>query len=113
MHAAVVEVRAVAGASAIPEAKRRPSAKANPSGAFAAEEGVESHKNTVDPVSGRVHWTFRSGRAPYSASVSSSSSFIRCCIWAFRRARMDECIWLTRDSERASVAPISFMVMAS
>jgi hypothetical protein len=41
------------------------------------------------------------------------TSFCRCCICALRRARIDECIWLTRDSERSSVRPISFMVISS
>ena len=48
-----------------------------------------------------------------AAQSTGSSSFSRCCIWLLRRARMEECIWLTRDSERSSVAPISFMVMPS
>jgi hypothetical protein len=32
---------------------------------------------------------------------------------ARRRSRMAECIWLTRDSERSRVAPISFIVISS
>ena len=33
--------------------------------------------------------------------------------WSFRRATMPECIWLTRDSERPRVFPISFIVSSS
>ena len=44
---------------------------------------------------------------------SNQNSFSRCCICAFRRARIEECIWLTRLSERSSVRPISFMVISS
>ena len=52
------------------------------------------------------------GRARRGQSTSSNSRS-RCCICALRRARMLLCIWLTRDSERSSVAPISFMVICS
>jgi len=33
--------------------------------------------------------------------------------WYCRRCRIELCIWLTRLSERSSVAPISFMVSCS
>ena len=41
------------------------------------------------------------------------NSFLRVFIWAFRRAMIDECICETRDSDKSSVAPISFMVISS
>ncbi len=44
---------------------------------------------------------------------TGSSSFSRCCICAFRRARIELCICETRDSERSSVDPISFIVIPS
>ena len=37
----------------------------------------------------------------------------RCCICALSRARIEECIWLTRLSDRSSVMPISFIVISS
>ncbi len=55
----------------------------------------------------------RSKEGTGSGAQSSSSSRILCCIWALSRARIDECIWLTRLSDRSSVAPISFIVIAS
>lgn len=47
------------------------------------------------------------------AACQTRSSFRRCVSWALSRLRMDECIWLTRLSERSSVAPISFIVISS
>lgn len=44
---------------------------------------------------------------------STANSFLRVFIWALSRARMDECICETRDSDRSSVAPISFIVISS
>ena len=44
---------------------------------------------------------------------SMANSFLRVFIWALRRATMEECIWETRDSDRSSVAPISFIVISS
>ena len=41
----------------------------------------------------------------------NSGRRIASCAW--RRDTMLECIWLTRDSLRSSVAPISFIVMSS
>jgi len=43
--------------------------------------------------------------------VLNSGRLCASCAW--RRATMLECIWLTRDSLRSSVAPISFIVMSS
>jgi len=48
----------------------------------------------------------------HHASGDGKSS-LRSFRFCFRRARMAECIWLTRDSERSRVAPISFMVISS
>jgi hypothetical protein len=47
----------------------------------------------------------------HSSSVTNSLSLF--AIWALSRMMIEECIWLTRDSERSSVAPISFMVISS
>jgi len=33
--------------------------------------------------------------------------------WPLSRSMIELCIWLTRDSERSSVAPISFIVSSS
>ena len=55
-----------------------------------------------NPVRGRVGWGY-----------STANSFLRVFIWALRRATMEECIWETRDSDRSSVAPISFIVISS
>jgi len=46
-------------------------------------------------------------------SYSTANSFLRVFIWALSRATMEECIWETRDSDRSSVAPISFIVISS
>ena len=43
----------------------------------------------------------------------SLNSPLRFARWAWSRATMLECIWLTRDSLRLSVAPISFIVISS
>lgn len=43
----------------------------------------------------------------------TENSFFLVFIWALRRWMIDECIWETRDSDRSSVAPISFMVISS
>src|SRR4051794_34510827 len=53
-----------------------------------------------------------------AAAVALDSPYVlnsgrRWANWAWRRATMLECIWLTRDSLRSRVAPISFMVMSS
>jgi len=58
------------------------------------------------------------GVCPKRALLSSTlyltaNSFFRVCIWAFRRSMIDECICETRDSDRSSVAPISFIVISS
>lgn len=47
------------------------------------------------------------GHASTSRSFGFFFKFVR------KRSRIAECIWLTRLSERSSVAPISFMVMPS
>src|SRR5262245_51096329 len=41
------------------------------------------------------------------------NSPLRLARWAWSRATMLECIWLTRDSLRFKVAPISFIVISS
>jgi len=47
----------------------------------------------------------------YASGVTNSSR--ASSRLARRRSRMAECIWLTRDSERSRVAPISFIVISS
>ena len=46
-------------------------------------------------------------------SPGARKSSMRSLSWTFRRAMIDECIWLTRDSERSRVTPISFMLSCS
>ena len=56
------------------------------------------------------------GRAKYVRLRSCDqtlNSGRRFASWAWRRCTILECIWLTRDSERLSVAPISFIVISS
>ena len=48
----------------------------------------------------------------FAADQLLNSPF-RLARWAWSRATMLECIWLTRDSLRLSVAPISFIVISS
>jgi hypothetical protein len=48
---------------------------------------------------------------PLGTQVPNSGR--RCASCDCSRATMLECIWLTRDSLRSSVAPISFIVMSS
>lgn len=48
-----------------------------------------------------------------AARRSHANSGRRLRNWSFSRATMLECIWLTRDSLRPSVWPISFIVSSS
>jgi hypothetical protein len=48
---------------------------------------------------------------PHSSSPTNSLSLLAIC--ALSRMMMEECICETRDSERSSVAPISFIVISS
>src|SRR5215831_9349794 len=46
-------------------------------------------------------------------TIYTLNSGRRLASWVCSRATMLECIWLTRDSLKSSVAPISFIVMSS
>jgi len=48
---------------------------------------------------------------PYASGAANSK--LRPSSWLRSRSMMAECIWLTRDSERSRVAPISFIVISS
>lgn len=65
------------------------------------------------PASRRVFRSGRSGRRATCGRQASLTSASRRASFAFRRARIELCIWLTRLSESASVTPISFMVISS
>ncbi len=69
----------------------------------------------VDSDAWRHRWWGDAGEAgrSYIHSSSQTNSLSLLAIWALRRMMMLECIWETRDSERSSVAPISFMVISS
>lgn len=73
-----------------------------------AARRVASRSTTVGPPSLKLG----KGRRDQTAAVSAIS-LRRSAICAFNRARMLLCIWLTRLSERSSVAPISFIVISS
>ena len=49
----------------------------------------------------------------HTAATCTLRSCRRSAIWARSRARIDECIWLTRLSDKSSVEPISFIVISS
>lgn len=52
--------------------------------------------------------------SPYaSTSVVGGAKAIVSPSCAFMRSIIAECIWLTRDSDKSSVAPISFIVICS
>ncbi len=82
-----------------------------------SEKSARKNRSHISAI-GQNH--FISKRTPASLRPTGSqvdrigsSSRIRCCIWALSRARIDECICETRDSDRSSVVPISFIVIPS
>lgn len=55
----------------------------------------------------------RIGCFRYAGKIQAENSRLRVLSWALSRARIDECICETRDSDKSSVAPISFIVISS
>ena len=69
-----------------------------------------------------VHFLLKSGiRVPKrdmrntrdAGQIYAENSRLRVLSWAFRRRSIEECICETRDSDKSSVAPISFIVISS